>query len=70
MDVNEIKTAEEPVSDYEKAYREMLAFRESFLKLSKPEQERLIKAIVPVWDPKADPLKTRFIVNTVTKLLR
>lgn len=60
----------ESTADFEKAYREMLAFRETFLKLEKPEQERLIKAAVPVWAPKADPLKTKFIVGTIMKLLK
>ena len=56
-------------NDYEKAYGEMLAFRESLLKLDKPEQERLIQATVRLWAPKTEPIKTRFIVNTIMKLL-
>ena len=54
---------------FDSAYNDMLKFRESFLKLSKPDQERLIKAAVPVWAPKADPIKKKVIISTVLKLL-
>ncbi len=69
MDTIDTDLSGRPAGNYEKAFRDMLAFREEFLKLSKSEQERLIRASVPVWSPKADPIKTRFIVSTVMKLL-
>lgn len=60
---------EAPAGDYDNACRRMLEFRESFKALGKADQERLVKAAVPVWAPNADPLKTKFIVSTITKLL-
>ncbi len=64
MENNENKTA-----DYDRVYSDMLALRESLMKLSRADRERLIRAAVPVWAPKTDPIKAKFITAAIMKLL-
>ncbi len=62
-------TGTAPLSDYDRAKIDMLKMRDSFMKLNKADQERLIKEAVAVWAPGADPFKTKIIVGTLTKFI-
>ena len=63
-------TPAEPKAGYDKVFADMLALREEYLKLTKEEQDRLLKEAFPVWFPNVDPFKTRLILGSIGKLLK
>ena len=69
MDIHKNDTMPEPRTDYERAYQDVVRMRESFLKLSKPERERLLKEAYALWAPNSDPIKTKVVLSTLNKVL-
>ena len=61
---------EDRAQGYEKAFEDMLRFREEFLKLTKEEQDRLLREALPVWFPNVDPFKAKLILGGIGKLIK